>query len=450
MIRIICKENNLLEKRYLFDVIFIEFLGIEYELIIKPQEKNYVIELANNKKIIIEDHFWNKIKGNELSYIDEKFLPSKISYAKNKFLCENDLPVLYGGTEISAEKDTIKCSIDIFATIFFFLSRWEEYISKDRDIFERFKFENSISFKFNLISRPIVNEIVEFLWNMLKETGFEGDRIKRTFKPIITHDIDQPVRLNRLEMLIKSFGKNLLRYGNIRGAFNDLWIYPLNKFTPKFDPANFYDFLMDASESINTKSIFNFQNSKKTKYDWGYNIKSDFIKDVFERIKNRGHIIGYHPGFFTLDNSELWKLEYEELCNTADYKVLQGRQHYLRFKAPFTWQIWEDNGLEADSTLGYSEQEGFRCGTCYDFSVYNFLTRKKLKLKETPLIFMEVSVINYQGITDPELYSNKFNNIADIVKKYGGNFVFLWHNSAFDSKLFTKENYLKNLWYLKE
>ena len=62
---------------------------------------------------------------------------------------------------------------------------------------------------------------------------------------------------------------------------------------------------------------------------------------------------------------------------------------------------------------------------------------------------MEVSVMGYQGITEPKLYFDKLKNVVDSVKKYGGNFVFLWHNSAFDVKLFTKENYKQNLLYLE-
>ena len=444
MIKIYCSKKNLPEKKYLFDVIFGEFLGIDYELVLKSDEKNYVIELSNNNKIIIEDHFWNRTGQDELSYLNQEFLPIEISYAHNQFTFEEDLPVLYGNPEVIIERNNIFCSIDLFATIYFFLSRWEEYISTDRDFAERFKYVNSISAKFNIIDRPIVNELTEFLWNMLLFSGYKGRRKEHNFTPIITHDIDQPVRINNFKMFWKIFGKNLIRYKNIDGALMNIAVYVLNKFTPKYDLANCYEFLMDVSDSINTKSHFIFQNSKKTKFDWGYDINSKFIQDTFQKIKSRGHFIGYHPGFYTLDNPELWKKEYEELCNSTAIKIEQGRQHYLRFKAPFTWQIWEDNGLETDSTLGYSEREGFRCGTCYEYSVYNFLTRKKLKLKEVPLILMEVSLMGYQNIIEPKIFFERFDTLVKKVRKYAGNFVFLWHNSAFDRSVFTK-NFYKEL-----
>ena len=120
-------------------------------------------------------------------------------------------------------------------------------------------------------------------------------------------------------------------------------------------------------------------------------------------------------------------------------KILSGRQHYLRFEIPITWQSWEDNGLEIDSTLGYAEMEGFRCGTCYEYTVYNFITRKKLRLKENPLIFMEVSVMDYQNIRESEKFLVKLRDMVRIAKKYKGNFVFLYHNTKFDKKYFTKK-----------
>lgn len=50
--------------------------------------------------------------------------------------------------------------------------------------------------------------------------------------------------------------------------------------------------------------------------------------------------------------------------------------------------------MEWDSTLSYADKEGFRCGVCYSFSVFNFLQRKKLMLKERLLIVVEMSLVN--------------------------------------------------------
>ena len=110
---------------------------------------------------------------------------------------------------------------------------------------------------------------------------------------------------------------------------------------------------------------------------------------------------------------------------------------FLRFEVPTTWQIWEDNGMKWDSTLSYPEKEGFRCGTCYEYSVFNILSRKKLKLKEMPLTVMEVTMVGYQNLV-PGIMEKKIIKLIDKVKKYNGKFVLLWHNSNFNDGLWEK------------
>ncbi|MDK2886983.1 MAG: hypothetical protein PWP54_1563 [Thermosipho sp. (in: thermotogales)] len=118
-----------------------------------------------------------------------------------------------------------------------------------------------------------------------------------------------------------------------------------------------------------------------------------------------------------------------------------GRQHYLRFEIPTTWQIWEEANMEWDSTLSYADKEGFRCGVCYPYSVFNILTRKKLKLKERPLIVMDVSFIGYQQNISMEEIEEKIVKLISKVKKYEGEFVFLWHNSSFNIGIWKKYEY---------
>ena len=96
MLKIYCSGKNLPEKKYIFDVTFNEFLGIEYELIIRNDEKNYIVELPNRKKIIVLDYFWNNIQRDELSYLNHKYLPKKIDYIQSQYTFEKNLPVLYG------------------------------------------------------------------------------------------------------------------------------------------------------------------------------------------------------------------------------------------------------------------------------------------------------------------------------------------------------------------
>jgi hypothetical protein len=107
------------------------------------------------------------------------------------------------------------------------------------------------------------------------------------------------------------------------------------------------------------------------------------------------------------------------------------RQHFLRLQIPQTWQIIEQNQIKFDSTLGYSNSAGFRAGTCYEFRIFDIIKRKTLELIEFPLIAMDTAIFN--NIDNKTEIISHFLEMKQIVKKYKGNFVFLWHNNNFNS-----------------
>ncbi len=429
------------EKSYTLFVMLNEILGIEYTLEAKGDQPNYEITF-DDKTIIIEDHFFKHFPG-DLTYLSAKNIPDTIKKYNNSFTSEDDIPVLWGDDKLVIDEKKIDCGLDIFSSAFFLLSRWEEYVIKERDVNNRFIASNSLTSKMNILHRPLVNEYVEMFWNMLKFLGYKGERKFNKPEFSITHDIDQPLRLVSLKMLAKTAGRDLLMFKDFLGAVLYVFIYFINKFNNKYDPANVYDYFMDLSEQAGVKSQFYFQNAKKTEYDWGFDVNSKLVQGIFDNIKRRGHIIGFHPSYYTYDNPELWQEEYNGLCKATGVKINSGRQHYLRFEVPTTWQIWDDNNMEYDSTVGYAEKEGFRCGTCSVYSAYNILTRKKLKLKEMPLTLMELALMRYQKNISPNEFLTRMDNLIKTTKKYGGNFVFLFHNSYFDKKIYTLDLYRK-------
>lgn len=195
------------------------------------------------------------------------------------------------------------------------------------------------------------------------------------------------------------------------------------------DPFDTYDYLMDISEKVGVKSYFFLHSSNSAKQD----VNNDkYLKQIANKIKKRGHFLGYHPSYDAYNNYELFIKDKEKIENTIEQKLTFGRQHFLRFEILTTWQIWEDCGMKWDSTLSYANKEGFRCGVCYPYSVFNILTRKRLDLKERPLIVMEGSFTTYQPNITPNEMENKIKYLIKKVKKYNGEFVFLWHNSSFN------------------
>jgi len=391
-------NNNIPERKYILDVVFIEFLGLDYQLEIISND--YEIILSNNKKLIIKDKFFNNYP-NDLEYLKEENIPKSIK------------------------------ELDIFAACFFMLTRWEEYVNKTRDKHNRFPAYASLAYKEGLLSRPIVNEYVKELKKKLLELDETLLFKKREFKITLTHDVDAPLIHYSFIKHVKSSILDILQRKSIKLFCERNIDYIFTKLKLKNDAFDTFDYLMDISEKIGVKSYFFFMGKGVTSYDNMYNSSHPFIINLIQKIKDRGHYIGIHPTYDAYNNAIQFKQEKEELEKNLQTKIEFGREHYLRFEVPTTWQIWEDNKMKWDSTLSYADKEGFRCGVCYEFSVFNVITRKKLQLKEKPLIVMEGTFTTYQKEMLPEEMERKIVHLLEKVREYNGEFVFLWHNSSF-------------------
>lgn len=428
MLTIILPDNHIEERQYIINVIIKEFLGLEYAIYEKNNLNSTIIQLENGNRLKLNDCFFNKFDSTNTDYLDIKNIPEKIITFDCKGAPEKNIIGLYGKPEINITTSEIYSGIDILASAFFMLTRWEEHVSNERDNHDRFPAQQSLAYKNNFLSRPIVNEYVEIIWMWLKDLGITQNRKKRTFQFVNTHDIDRIKLFEKPRDYLAKPIKALLTDKTLSSFLYHTKIAIQSK--QKKDPYDVFDYFMDTSERRNIKSHFFFMAAAtKTKFDNGYNIKSKLTREIIKKIIDRGHIVGIHPSYMTLNNPELLRFEINTLREVTGKEILCGRQHYLRFNLPNTWQHWDDNKIEWDSSLGYSGEVGFRCGTCYSFPVFNIITRKTLKLREKPLIIMDATLRILQ--LDPIAAKDTIDYYLQIVKKYSGEFVFLWHNSSF-------------------
>ncbi len=438
MIKISIPNNNQTERKYIIDIIFNELLGIECAL--ELGSENYEIVLENDSRLIFKDSFFSQFP-NKLDYLEFDNIPKKVQFIKNQFTAEDDIPVIFGDSELEIQENSIFCGIDIFASIFFMLTRWEEYVNKNRDNHNRFPATESIAFKHNFLDRPVVNEYVEMLKNMFL---FLDDNLKFKIQNpqlFLTHDVDNLYMWKGWGHVFRVVAGDLLKRRNISLAVSRMIEYKNIKQGKIKDPFDTFDWLIEKSESVGAQSRFYFMSGGVTEFDNHYRIDEPKCLSLIEKIKARGHIIGFHPSYNAYDDSQQFKQEKELLEKTVGQKTTEGREHYLRFEVPTTWQIWEDNGMQVDSTCGYSDKEGFRCGTGDEFSVFNILTRRHLGLKERPLIVMEGSFLARQSI-EPKEMERRINKLISQAKKYNSGLVLLWHNSSFNTRKWCKYQYI--------
>jgi uncharacterized protein YlzI (FlbEa/FlbD family) len=407
------------EKTYIIDVFFNVFLGLDYQIYFSREVDDYMIQLENGNTFVVEDHFFKRFTN---TYLDKQNIPGKINYATSAFFPEKDLPVIYGTNKITEEqKDDqrkIISGVDIFASGFFMLTRWEEYVIRGRDEQDRFLGQCSLAFRNNFLHRPVVNEYVEFLWNVLRSLEINKNRRKRDYELIPTHDVD----FLHFPNLSCSDLKNNLRLKGIKESLAKL------KHAVFKDPYDTFSYLMNLSEGINTKARFYFVDGQGN-YDAQEYLNTRRFQNLMAEIHKRGHVVGFHSGYYAYNNKIKAKKEKERLEKSLKFPVKEGRQHYLCFKVPDTWTIQEQIGMQMDCTLGYHDQAGFRCGVCYEYPVFDFLERRPMNLWERPLVVMDTTLVIYNKYS-PDQAREKLQEIVEQIKKYNGQLVLLWHNTA--------------------
>ncbi|WP_299150192.1 polysaccharide deacetylase family protein [uncultured Dokdonia sp.] len=430
MISVQIPNNFIQERTYVIRVILEEFLGQECTIKTDESASDYVLTLNNNRVITIEDHFFNKFK--EGGYLELKSIPTNVKSGIVDFFGEFPIVSLFGPLETTYDKNSVCIEIDIFAATFFMLTRWEEAVNTKRDVNGRFPARESLAVKNSFINRPIVNEYVELLWKAIKVLCPSATRLKRDFNFLLTHDVDLPKLWWSPKDFIKSIGGALLKRKSLGEAFN-----LTKQYINHNDPFDVFDWMMDLSDQYNIKSHFFFMSGGTSIKDNFYKIDHPEIKRLINKIKGRNHKIGFHPSFNSYNDIKQFTKELNLLKKISEVEINTGRHHFLRFEVPTTWQIWEDSNMQWDSTLSYHDKEGFRCGVCYPFPVFNIITRKRLNLIERPLTVMEGSFMTYQD-SNPNIMSSRIKELIDTTRFYNGEFVFLWHNSAFRNKQYNK------------
>ena len=451
---ILTSPRCIVEKTYIFDWVFHEVLGINFE--VRWDGATTAVEISDPQttcKLVFQDRFF---AAADQDWLSTQSLPTTVSMTDNNSSDQLPIPVfdfgssdnqtvprngLFETTEPTATQHHFP--FDLFGSIFFLLSRYEEAVVATRDEHDRFPSSASVLTKFNLLERPIGNEYIELLWRNMKKLWPSLERKERNFHVLPSHDIDVPSAYWRSSVDVVRTSLGAIRKGKLTNGLSTLkdsyryWKKTRDR-NWEFDPNDTIDWIMDQSEQHNLKSAFYYIPEKTHRLDPGMPIDHPHVVDQWRRIASRGHEIGFHPGYDTYLSPERIKrgaLQIQQQLEKLGIKqeVLGGRQHFLRWKSPETAIHWDDAGLDYDSSLGFADRCGFRCGVCYEFPMYDLVNRRELRLRQRPLVVMECTVTDerYMGLGTGEKAFEHMNQLKNQCRKYNGDFTILWHNQRF-------------------
>jgi hypothetical protein len=337
--------------KYVFDYIFQERFCIDYRI-------------TNDLESFTAEKGIAKFCYDKTSFDDTLFF-----YASSSLLNEfgikghqlnegvyNNLAVLF-----SHQNKSSALSCDVFAAIFYLLSRYEEYIYEGKDEYGNFDHRQSILHKLNKLDTPVVDEWINLLKKVLKG-HFPSLNFKEE-KPryILSFDIDVAYEYKNRSAFrtIGGIGKKLLTFKF--KSFQDYVLTLLNKKKDAFDTYQYIE-----KRIKNNTAVFFFNMGKYGLRDKNPSYRNNAFRQLIFAIHQK-YFIGLHPSYASNYHTELLSEEKQKLEEIIQQKITLSRQHYLKIAMPETFKRLSQNGITKDFSIGYYFCYGFRAGTCHPF-----------------------------------------------------------------------------------
>lgn len=357
---------------------------------------------------------WNEVRDKHISYGSDP-LGAKIHIKAQGILFENEH---YPNKLISIVDDEIAIDgvVDFFGTIFYYLSRYEEYKSNALDKHERFLSSHNSLVRLNVHKLPVLDIIVKGIWANL---GLDYAPVKLNYNTKPSFDIDvawayknRPL-VRKIGGLVKR-GKPIDRIKVLSGA--------------KKDPYDTYDTIQEIGnkfpEGLRTFILLG---------DWGpYDKNIHWENKEYQKLigdLSSFGAIGIHPSYGSHLNEKQIKTEIERLSEIVGKKTVLSRQHFLRMRIPETYTALLKNGVKEDYSMGFADQIGFRAGTSFSFPYFDIKNNRKTEMQIVPFCYMDSSLKDYLKWS-PKRAMDEIQVLQKSISEVGGTFSFIWHNSS--------------------
>ena len=329
----------------------------------------------------------------------------------------------------SIEEEKITLHFDFLTLSFVMLSRFEETLPKVRDSHGRFLFKGSLADKYGFIDLPIVDEYALLLRSIVEKEFPDIQVIPRKSNFTSTHDIDLISRFGNVYTNLHTLAADLLKYRSLKQFRTSVAQFKACHRDELKDPYILSaEMLLTKDIEAKRRSLFFVKSLRAGDEDCTYDIFGTQAAHLIRTIEAGGGEVGLHGSYPSIENPSSFTKEKIYLENVTEHSITQGRQHFLRFDVKTTPKLWQNAGLSDDYTLGYAEREGFRCGTCHPYPLYDLQDDTPLNVTEHPLIAMDGTFYQYQHLT-PASALQKIRQLQATCETAEGDFILLWHNT---------------------
>lgn len=391
---------------YTLDFVFHE-RGIEYKL--------------NNDFLSFQNSNLPKFNYSE-RYFDSipQLIPSTVLFDEAVFMYSIDICMFEAEECLSFNR-----SIDPLASIFYVLSRMEEYTSNREDAHGRFSSKYSIQNEYNWLDKAMCDRwSVAFIRYLSGITNTVIDIQIQPVKIRPTFDIDNVYAYKWKQGVRRwlSIFRDQLKRDQKR--IEERKLVDSGEMIDPYDTYRYIESIVDRGFEVNMFWLL----GDYAKYD--KNISHSDIRHQKLIVKmNEKTTVGLHPSYKSNSYEYQVKDEKERLEFILDEKVDVSRQHFLKLKINTTYRNLLALGFKHDFSMGYADQVGFRSGTARAHRWFNLDTNQITNLTIHPFVYMDGTLNEYLKLT-PEESKNVIWKLHSEVSRFGGDFICVWHNET--------------------
>ena len=338
-------------------------------------------------------------------------------------------PVLFIHTEASGgsvpDESIYDMDFDIFAAVFYMISRYEEYLPFEPDEHGRFAAEDSLAAKNGFLEIPVADMWIKDLGDALHLSYPEFMIPETSFRFLPTSDVDLPYAyLHR--------GRARTIGARVIAGFRKLDDQEMRKAVlsgKERDPFDTFREIEAIHALHNLRPVIFFLTSRYGRFDKSISPESKAFRELVKHTRMYADT-GIHPSYRASENHGELKKEIRTLSNITGEKITRSRQHFLKFSLPGSYRNYLREGIQEEYSMGFASRAGFRAGTSRPHFFYNLENEEETSLRIIPFQVMDRTMKDYMSLS-PEQALEKILALAGAVRTYGGTFVSIWHNDAF-------------------
>jgi hypothetical protein len=402
--------------KYVFNLIFKDILGIDFKLTSDQEE----FKAHTEAKLSYTNH----AVADELFFCARTLLFETGITEQNIVVFEHNLTKVFFATNKVAS-----LPFDVFASSFYLVSRYEEYLPHIRDDHDRFEPKNSLAHIHGFLQTPVVNIYAGWIKELIQQKYPDFIFPEKKYSFISTIDID-----NAYAFAQKGFVRS------VGGFLKSSLTFNLKEFLTRAkvliglekDPYDTYDFQLQLLKKYKFKSVYFFLVGNYGVNDKNLSVLNSKFQTLMKMVGDYAQV-GIHPSYGSNGNRLQLKKEIARLSRVLHRDIHKSRQHFLKLRLPETYRDLIEADISDDYTMGYASYVGFRASICSTFNFYDLDMELETKLKVHPFAFME-GTLKYSLKTEPKQAMNIIKPLIDEVKNVNGCFISLWHNDSLNNR----------------